>query len=119
MTRPVAFITIVAVSVLTFVAARRLHADEAEKHDLTFEGKVALIYLKGRSAEFAFTLEDATIVDFHGKPMLAATHAETGPEENWIANRPVFIDWTSVESITLFDSIEDYKEAIEEGDDSL
>ena len=119
MSKPVTVITIVAVASLAFFAARRLQADETDKHDLTFKGKVALIYLKGRSAEYGFTLEDAKIIDFHGKPMLSAKHAETGPDENWIANRPVFLDWTSVESITLFDSLEEYKEAIDEADDSL
>lgn len=120
MSKPAALFAIVALSALTFVAARHLRADEsneADKPDLVLGDKIALVYLKGRAVEFAFTLENAKIMNFHGKQMLSAVHADTGPDENWLKGRDVYIDWTSVESLVVFDSLDEYKKAIAEAED--
>lgn len=96
------------------------HSVAAEPAPKGFEGKVLLIYFKGRNAEHAFTLEQVTVGQLHGKQVLHGKHVDTGEDANWMNGRRTTVDWTSVESVIYYDSPEDYKKAIAEfGDESL
>lgn len=97
-----------------------LAADAPKAGAAAFDGKLVLVYFKGRTADHAFTIEKARFEDFHGTKMLSGVHADTGQEPDWMRGRETKIAWDSVESLTLYDNVEDYKEAIAPyGDDAL
>lgn len=79
----------------------------------TFEGKLVLVYFKGRTADHAFTIEKVTLEEFNGSKMLRGVHADTGQEPDWMRGRETKIAWDSVESLTIYENVEDYKKAIE------
>ena len=79
----------------------------------TFDGKLVLVYFKGRNADHAFTIEKATFEELNGSKMLSGVHADTGQEPDWMRGRKTKIAWDSVESLTIYENIEDYKKAIE------
>lgn len=96
-------------------------ADDAPKEGAAaFDGKLVLVYFKGRTADHAFTIEKARFEEFNGTKMLSGVHADTDQEPDWMRGRETKIAWDSVESLTLYESIDDYKEAIAPyGDDAL
>ncbi len=111
-------ISAIAVALTVWLAAGRSAAAEPAKQD--FEGKVLLVYFKGRTADHAYTLQDVTLGELHGKKVLQGVHVDTGSEENWLKGRKTSIDWDAVESLIYYDSAEDYKKAMAEfGDESL
>jgi hypothetical protein len=89
-------------------------ADEASH----FGDKLVLIYFKGRSAEFAFTLVNAMFIDLNGQKMLSGMHADTGEASEWMRNRRAHVAWDAVESLTLYDSVDQYKQALEDASDT-
>jgi hypothetical protein len=105
----------IAVLAATWLYATRAAA--AEEQPSQFGDKLVLIYFKGRSAEFAFTLTDVTFTELNGRKMLSGTHADMGEATEWMRNRRAHLAWDGVESLTLYDSIEQYKEALESASD--
>jgi hypothetical protein len=85
----------------------------------SFEGKLILLYFKGRSADHAFTLENVEFAELNGSKMLQGTHADTGEDLDWMKGRKAIVAWDAVESLTVYDSVEDYRQAIAQLDDDI
>lgn len=77
-----------------------------------FDGKVVLLYFKGRTADHAFMLEKVKLSDLNGVKTLVGVHAERGDDVEWMKGRTAIIAFDAVESLTLYDNIEDYEKAI-------
>jgi hypothetical protein len=116
-----AFVLIMAASLWAIQGITGASAKETQaKAAPAFDGKLVLIYFKGRSSELVFTLMDVKLDELHGSKVLNGVHADTDDEFNWVRGRPVVISWDSVESMTLFESVDDYKKAIaSSSDDTL
>jgi hypothetical protein len=77
-----------------------------------FEGKLVLVYFKGRTADHAFMLEKAQFNELNGVKTLVGVHAERGDDVEWMSGRTAIIAFDAVESLTLYESVEDYEEAV-------
>ena len=108
------FGTVVAASLLVLAWSANGGAQAPVKNGLPLEGKLMLIYAKGRSADFAFTLEDVSIMQIGGVDMLTGTHMDDGDPENWMRGCVVHIAMDAVESIIEFEDAEAYLDAMSE-----
>ena len=77
-----------------------------------FAGKVVLVYFKGRDDELSYTLEKVRVSDLAGEKVLEGLHAETGDETHWMEGRKAVVMLSAVESLTFYDSIDDFKKAV-------
>jgi hypothetical protein len=119
MSKRIALCSVALVLAVSLAAVWQAEGKQPENPDTIFGKKAALVYLKGRIADFAYVLEDARIATLEGKKVLEAVHADTGPDEEWLKGCKVYLAWDSVESIILFDDVEAYRKAIGEEDDTL
>jgi hypothetical protein len=95
--------------------ASRAMASEPAKDD--FDGKIVLVYFKGRTAEHAYALQDVAFGEMNGKKLLHGVHVDSGNEANWMNGRKISVDWQAVESLIYYDDVEDYKKAMAEFSD--
>jgi hypothetical protein len=94
------------------------NAKAAEEPQSYFGDNLVLIYFKGRSADFAFTLSDVKFIELNGQKLLSGVHADTGDASDWMRNRRAHVAWDAVESLTLFDTVDQYKQALEDASDA-
>ncbi|WP_428304629.1 hypothetical protein [Lacipirellula sp.] len=103
-------------SVSTSAMAPGKETAEADR----FAGKLVLVYFKGRDDDLAYTLEKVRVSDLAGEKMLEGLHADTGEDGDWMKGRKAVVMLSAVESLTLYDGVDDYKKAIGPyGDDAL
>jgi hypothetical protein len=113
----IAIVTLAAVAALWAFQDQRVAADDAPPEA---DKRVALIYFKGRSADHAFTLEKVSLSERYGMKVLRGVHADTGEEEDWMKGREALVAVDAVESLTYYESLEDYQRAIADfADDTL
>jgi hypothetical protein len=111
------FSSLLAASLLILSWSAHGGAQAPEKSDLPFEGKLMLIYAKGRSADFAYTLEDVSIIQIGGIDMLTGTYMDDGDSENWMGGCVVHVAMDAVESIIEFEDAQAYSDAMLETPD--
>lgn len=85
-----------------------------------FAGKLVLVFFKGRADDLAYTLNEVRITEIGGEKALEGLHADTGDDGDWMKGHKAVVMLSAVESLTLYDGVDDYKKAIGPyGDDAL
>jgi hypothetical protein len=102
---------------LSALCAVNLSAEAPKEGGESFKGKLVLVYFKGRTADHAFTLENVEFTELNGSKMIKGVHADTGEEGDWMQGRKTLVAWDSIESLTLYDNVDDYKKAVAPFDD--
>jgi len=102
---------------LSALCAVNLSAAAPKEEGESFKGKLVLVYFKGRTADHAFTLENVEFTDLNGSKMIKGVHADTGEDVDWMKGRKTLVAWDAVESLTLYDDVDDYKKAVAPFDD--
>lgn len=103
-------------SVRTSAMAPAKEAEEADQ----FAGKLVLVFFKGRADDLAYTLNEVRISDIGGEKALEGLHADTGDDGDWMQGHKAVVMLSAVESLTLYDGVDDYKKSIGPyGDDAL
>src|SRR5690349_4605457 len=102
---------------LSALCAVNLSAAAPKEEGESFKGKLVLVYFKGRTADHAFTLENVEFTELNGSKMIRGVHADADEEIDWMKGRKTLVAWDAVESLTIYDDVDDYKKAVAPFDD--
>ncbi|MEM6798352.1 MAG: hypothetical protein AAF589_02455 [Planctomycetota bacterium] len=80
-----------------------------------FADKVAVIYVQNALPEDGIMMRDAAFQRVGGRWFLTGQSPDLGDPEDWMADTPVMVDWSRVESFNLLTERQFQQRVVEEG----